>query len=134
MLHRSHKDPFACITIIIKMFVNGNRPVYPNRIYPGRSFRLSKTAAYTAGNDYKRLKSCRKRPPFLTVFHRFRAVIRHSRLRNGLHRTGKRRRFRPFPSNNGVPYWHRIFAVYCLKTAVFIRLRLYLSAFKTSEI
>ncbi len=72
----------------------------------------------------KRLKSCRKRPPFLTVFHRFRAVIRHSRLRNGLHRTGKRRRFRPFPSNNGVPYWHRIFAVYCLKTAVFIRLRL----------
>ncbi len=52
----------------------------------------------------KRLKSCRKRPPFLTVFHRFRAVIRHSRLRNGLHRTGKRRRFMPFPSNNGVPY------------------------------
>ncbi len=49
----------------------------------------------------KRLKSCRKRPPFPTVFHRFRAVIRHSRLRNGLNRTGKRRRFMPFPSNNG---------------------------------
>jgi hypothetical protein len=82
----------------------------------------------------KRLKSCRKRPPFLTVFHRFRAVIHRSRLRNGLHRTGKRRRFMPFPSNNGVSYWHRIFAVYCLKTAVFIRLRLCLPALKSSEI
>jgi hypothetical protein len=44
----------------------------------------------------KRRKSCRKRPPFPTVFHRFRAVIHHSRLRNGLNRTGKRRRFMPF--------------------------------------
>jgi hypothetical protein len=82
----------------------------------------------------KRLKSCRKRPPFLIFFHRFKAVIRHSRLRNGLHRTRKRRRFMPFPSNNGVPHWHRIFAVYYLKTAVFIRLRVYLLALKSSEI
>ena len=40
-----------------------------------------KRRPYTAGND-----------------HRFKAVIRHSRLRNGLHRTGKRRRFMPFPT------------------------------------
>ncbi len=89
-------------------------------VIPGRWFRPSETTI-------ERLKSCRKRAPFLTVFHRFRAVIRHSRLRNVLYRAGKRRRFMPFPSNNGESYWHRIFAV-------FIRLRLYLAAFKLSKI
>ncbi len=49
----------------------------------------------------KRLKSCRKRRKTGAVFRRFWAVIRHSRLRNGLHRNGKRRRFVPFPLNNG---------------------------------
>ncbi len=42
----------------------------------------------------------RKRRKTSAVFHRFWAVIRHSRLRNGLHRNGKRRRFVPFPLNN----------------------------------
>jgi len=64
----------------------------------------------------KRLKSFRKRAPFLTVLHRFRAVIRQSILCNVLHRIGKQRRFR----QRTVSHIDTVFfAVYCLKTALF---------------
>ncbi len=77
----------------------------------------------------KRLNSGRKRWKRGPFFTGFRAVIRHFRLRNVFHRNGKRRRFMPFPPNNGELYWHRFLAVSCLKYAVIWRLRLYLVAF-----